>query len=410
MEIKPGFVLVGSQHIKPDEETITEVRFKLSDTQSYFSNHRLFGTIFNAPDDLQKILDARRHESKITAGSGSIVSYFSGDYKIVEISTNIGMFAAFYDFSSSPGRAFSHDISLSLKFENKVDFEACLERVLTVRRFVTMAVGEPQLILGIDIVVDRIVPTENFRTDTLQVHWSGAPRGFNSRSNNSFHDAPVHPVRDKESFSTVMQNWLARENSWFLPRRRYVECVEDENHYSANRLVAAANMFDILPSEALPTTVQLPAGFSEALDKAKALFDEFPRTDLCNSVRGNLSRAKKPALKAKIYHRSAIVCSLMSFPQLNEVIRIAVDFRNFFVHGSDTFDYGKYEIHLPFLTEALEFTFAASDFIDAGWDAGKWYELKIWGSHKFTSFRRQYPENIAFFTKALASPRVTPKR
>jgi hypothetical protein len=73
------------------------------------------------------------------------------------------------------------------------------------------------------------------------------------------------------------------------------------------------------------------------------------------------------------------------------------------VHGSSKeFDYGRVEALLPFLTDALEFIFAASDFIEAGWDSKRWIsESHSWG-HSFARFLWHYRGSLNELRRAIA--------
>ena len=87
-----------------------------------------------------------------------------------------------------------------------------------------------------------------------------------------------------------------------------------------------------------------------------------------NSALSALGRIGKPSLPKKVAHRVSIVELSLGgrFPDLQFVAGVAVKCRNFFVHGSaGDIEYAKVEPLVPFLTDALEFIFAASDFIDA---------------------------------------------
>lgn len=56
---------------------------------------------------------------------------------------------------------------------------------------------------------------------------------------------------------------------------------------------------------------------------------------------------------------------------------------------------------MSFLTDALEFIFAASDLIEAGWNANSWSSKHYGGGHNFTRFRMAYNENLAELKTAL---------
>ena len=192
------------------------------------------------------------------------------------------------------------------------------------------------------------------------------------------------------------------DDARYLSRRQYVECVEQGSRYTTARLVAAANMFDTLPADALPDDVQLPADFSDVVRETLARLDMLPKTDFRDSLVGHLGRLQKPSLPSKLYHRSDLLSfqAQGEFPDLKDVLRIGAQFRNFIVHGGTKFDYKKYELLVPFLTDTLEFVFSVSDLIDAGWDFEQWIADDRGGDHQFTTFRRTYPQSIEAFKVA----------
>ena len=170
------------------------------------------------------------------------------------------------------------------------------------------------------------------------------------------------------------------------------------NKYGPERLVAAANMFDILPTDAVPSTFDLPDELAVTRDKCTTLFRMHPAGVDRNSALSALGRLGKPSLPKKVAHRVAIIDSKLGeqFPELQFVTSIAVRCRNFFVHGNSTdFDYQKFEPFVPFLTDALEFVFAASDFIEAGWDAQRWNASLHGRGHSFARFRARYEIQLA---------------
>ena len=69
----------------------------------------------------------------------------------------------------------------------------------------------------------------------------------------------------------------------------------------------------------------------------------------------------------------------------------------------DGIDFPTIEPFVPFLTNALEFIFAASDFIDAGWDAAKWYPNAGGWGHNFARFRNEYVGTLAALKLAVKS-------
>jgi hypothetical protein len=177
------------------------------------------------------------------------------------------------------------------------------------------------------------------------------------------------------------------------------------NKYGPDRLVAAANMFDILPSDAVPLAAGLPDDLAATRDACAEMFRGHPPGIDRDSALSALGRLGQPSLPKKVAHRASIVESRLGgrFPDLRFVASVAVKCRNFYVHGnSGDIDFREVEPLVPFLTDALEFIFAASDFIQGGWDAQRWNaESHGWG-HSFARFRSEYDGALAELRRATA--------
>jgi hypothetical protein len=92
-----------------------------------------------------------------------------------------------------------------------------------------------------------------------------------------------------------------------------------------------------------------------------------------------------------------------TFPELQFVASVAVKCRNFLVHGSSGVDYQAVEHLAPFLTDTLEFVFAASDLIEAGWDAQRWNAAPHGWGHSFARFRAGYNRAPADLRRAITA-------
>jgi hypothetical protein len=57
-----------------------------------------------------------------------------------------------------------------------------------------------------------------------------------------------------------------------------------------------------------------------------------------------------------------------------------------------------------FFTDTLEFVFATSELIEAGWDIEAWYKPGTTMSHLFAGYRINYAENLANLKSLLKGP------
>ena len=115
----------------------------------------------------------------------------------------------------------------------------------------------------------------------------------------------------------------------------------------------------------------------------------------------------KSNLKQKIRHRAQRLIDVAGkgFPELLTVTDEAVNCRNHYVHGSDPrFDYSGNFDAVVFFIDTLEFVFAASDLMEAGWDVKPWSETYTTMSHPFSRYRVNYAAGLQMLKALLPRP------
>jgi len=216
--------------------------------------------------------------------------------------------------------------------------------------------------------------------------------GFGS----SFHDVLVDGARNASLLSSVVRGWMQRDASWRIARAMLFSGWEDIRSYSADRLVRAANMYDLLPESCFPTVPQIDGALALSVRKARQMFRALPNGADRNSVLGALGRVGTLTLKKKINFRVDVVSKLIGerVPNIVRAAEEAVNLRNRYVHGSTMrHDCGKEPDLEIFLTDTLEFVFAASDLVDAGWNIRDWSMRGPHGHHPFGNYLESYPMN-----------------
>jgi hypothetical protein len=289
-------------------------------------------------------------------------------------------------------------ISVTIEFNKPVLFEEAMTRTDTLSNYLGMLVGRPQNILQLGVRLAR----ENDRAAFLRVYWSMPPRRDALHEDERPHPADVlmDAVNEPDAFSNVLAKWLQVHPERHEARGRFFGCFADQSYYTVDRLVAAANMFDILPASAVPRDVALSEEQIRARDEARKLFRPLPQSAERDSVLGALGRMGKSNLKHKIRHRANYVLqeAERQFPELEKVCDEAVNCRNFYVHGTEpAFDYEAHGHSKTFFTETLEWVFAASELIEAGWNIGAWLRR---GSSMSSQFAR-YHVNYVFGVQEL---------
>lgn len=399
-EILPHYVSIGSSHLDPESSSIKAIYFTATDLMDLFYDFDAFSTVINARQIIDSVLEERRKMRAVTAGEHPIVAYYTGKGCVIEASTSIGKISVNhrpgYSMGGPAGVYIKNRMVVSIEPSEPVTFSESLQRMYDIGCFLSVVAGRAQGIKHIQLetsqsvdgipVVLSVFPCFPWKTGRKSEYYKPHPG-----------DVPLDPIHAPEEFRAVLANWVERHESWHTARTRYLGCLRKGNNYDFDRLVAAANMFDILPADAVPAKNQLSLELAEAKLACRELLRKIPQGVDRDSVLGALGRMGQPSLPKKVVYRATIVESQLGdkFPDLAFAAVIAVKLRNYFVHGSlDGLEYEKIEPFLPFLTDTLEFVFAASDLIDSGWNAQHWLRSSHGSGHSFSRFLTGYTHQL----------------
>ncbi|EIL89824.1 HEPN domain-containing protein [Rhodanobacter spathiphylli] len=408
----PHYVVIGDEHVDTKSARIQRISFTVDDIASLFYDFDAFGFVIDASKVIDSVLEQQSRIRQIKAGEWPEVAYFTGRFTVAELDSAIGKIAVRHRPTSNMGGPdgfyMKNTMYVSIEPDHPVSFESAMDRVACVSHFLSMVAGRVQG--ATDIQISLAGYADDRRRNPLRVHWSYAPKTPNSSdSERKPHpgDVPLDPIQRRDEFISVITYWIERDSGRRTARVRYLSCLQKGNSYGVDRLVAAANMFDVLPPEATPAPVPLPDDLSEARSTILSTLKKLPQSQDRDSAISAIARMGKPSLPKKVAHRTRIVTEQVdsAFPDLDYVIRIALSCRNYFVHGGGpkAFDFKAAEPFVPFLTDALEFVFSASDLIEAGWDASRWNQEPHGTGHNFARFRWGYKETVAQLKQAMAT-------
>ena len=395
-DILPHYVSIGSSHLDPEASCIKAIHFTATDLQDLFYDFDAFSTVINALPIIDSVLEERRKMRPVQAGEHPIVSYYTGKGCVIEAPSSIGKISVHhrpsYGMGGPAGVYIKNRMVVSIEPSEPATFSESLQRMYDIGCFLSVVAGRAQGIKHIQLetsqsvdgvpVVLSVFPCFPWKTGRKSEYYKPHPG-----------DVPLDPIHAPEEFRAVLANWVERHESWHTARTRYLGCLRKGNNYDFDRLVAAANMFDILPADAAPAKNQLSPELAEAKRACRELLRKIPQGVDRDSVLGALGRMGQPSLPKKVFYRATIVESQLGdkVPDLAFAAGIAVKLRNYFVHGSlDGLEYEKIEPFLAFLTDTLEFVFAASDLIDAGWSALRWSRRSLGSGHSFSRFLTGY--------------------
>ena len=394
------YVAMGRCHLKPSEPCIGAIHFTTTDLPTLFYDFDAFSHVIDARSIIDVVLQERRQIRPVESGEWPHVLYFTGKHCITDVATRMGKVSVHhrptYSTGGPTGVFIKNRIVVSVEPDEPVTFGDAVRRMYSLACFLSMAAGRAQGVDHIHVTTTEVIAGVS---QSLAIHPSYRWKVSDKSERHKPHpgDVPLDPIRHRSEFNSVLANWIDRHNGWQAARWRYLECMRNTNKYGPERLVAAANMFDILPDTAVPPNLELPDNLAATRDACMAMFRKHSPGIERNYALSALGRLGAPSLPKKVAHRASIVEAKFAdgFSGLQVVSNVAVKCRNFFVHGnSGDIDYAVVERFLPFLTDALEFIFAASDFIDGGWDPDRWsHGAHGWG-HSFARFRSTYDMSL----------------
>lgn len=409
----PHFVIFGDDHITSVDRKITEVSVLVDDAANLFYDFDAFGKVIDARPHMEKIVEAKKEKGRdIAIGDHPMIFYFTGKYEIFKAETVFGTVSAThrpsYAYPGPTGIKLDNKIHLDIAFKESATVAEAISNVTAILRFLEIIAGRPQNVLRLIFSV----PGAGEGPNLLDVYWSMPPSRAGDDKDQRPHpaDLPIQAARTPDDFATVLTAWLARDQEWRNARARFSSAFALQHRFTIDRLVGAANMFDILPASAVPADVPLTPELEDAKKASRALFKSLSPSPERDSILNALGRLGKAALKHKVRSRNRLILERIPtlLPELDLVTDEAVDCRNYYVHGTKPkMDYSEEFDQVIFFTEALEFTFAASDLIECGWDIERWSKQSSSISHPFDRFRDNYEARLNDLKRALTAAKST---
>ena len=275
--IFPHFVTHGPIFFDPDTNEIASVSFRFSDIDVIFEQSDVFGTFQTTPELMEAILAARPINTARDVGEIPLVSYFSGQQEVWSAQTVFGKISVRNRCSYDARDVFQHSLEMSIEFIEGLGLQGCIDKLVRARQFLTVVAGRPQEINSISVAVRTAGVSSDAQPTRLDLVWCLSPAGPSDSDIEPRRFAlPLSALHRTEEFTSVAIDWFERDEGWHWPRARYAECIESGDYYTGNRLVAAANMFDLLPASAVPAVIEMDPAIAEAVAKSKAIFKVLP--------------------------------------------------------------------------------------------------------------------------------------
>ncbi len=412
----PLYILIGRSLVSSEDSKIQAIHYHFENVDRLVDGRQAFGVFHPEREALRKVLEVEHGQDEEIArdsrlstrefdpeiGGAPILAYFKGIREILKCYVRTGSVeltnSTSYGLGSSKGVHIDNEVTVSLRFDTPRTVGEAISSLDTLHSFFELCLGRRQRYLWIEAeLAEEEEDVDDPHPHLLELFWSHCNDWVAARnSQTSYHDVLLDAGMQKEQFSRVLSGWLDSSGQMGDARNRISNSFL-ANSYSVDRLVGAANAFDLLPDTHVPPTVEPDELTRGAVRECRKRFKELPESPVQQAILTALGQAGKPSLRDKICHRADILIKAgpALFPDLYIPCTQAARCRNHFVHGSEgTFDYWAEPRTFLFLADTLEFVFAASDLIELGWDYHNWRDRGLTLSHDFGSYVVNYDMNL----------------
>lgn len=405
----PHFVALGYSYLSESEPCISELHFTMRDASAVFYDFDAFSTILNSKPFVQLLRNDKARFREVEIGENPIIAYFTGKYDVAVVETVLGEVRAHHIPSHTTGGPrgvrIDNEVMVTLRAPDPLTFQEGINRLSTILRFFELILGREQPLTHLSVspcsMGVRSTPVEIHRSYALD---SRGAVDFDEAQSPGPRDALISIVDGTEQFSTVLKNYLDSDQERYDSRRRLQNALNSGRRYTIDRIIGAANIFDIFPKSAYPEKASISDELATAKEEARNMFRALPDSIERSSILGAIGRIGELSLKHKVKQRVMGTGLDKYFPKLIDVLEEAVNCRNHYVHGSPgRIDYSSNSDLVCFFTDCLEFSFAASDLIDAGWDISLWRKNTPGYFHPFGMFSINYKEHIKHFNEMVCS-------
>ena len=393
--IFPHHVVIGDRLVSEEDADIERISYIFEDVSQLFHDIGVFRVKMGDTEKIKDVIQSFNTNADVHVGA--CIAYYTGKEEIFFSDTELGRISVrhspTFGFGGPEGIRIDNRIVTTIDFSTPLSFQDALSRMHRSISFFELMVGRVQNLKDISIRwKGDDLPTSCDVYDTMYPRYDHSTRGVRS----SFHDVLLHGATNATLLSEIANSWLQRDATWRTARAMLLSGWKDIRSYSADRLVRAANMYDLLPETCFPNVPPLGGDLAVSVQNAKKMFRDLPSSADRNSILEALGRVGTLTLKRKIRFRAEVILRLIGdrVPNIGQVAEEAVNMRNHFVHGNTTrIDYIDNSNLGIFLTDTLEFIFAASDLVDAGWNIGDWVERGPHPHHPFGGYLADYTEN-----------------
>lgn len=412
--IFPNYIVVGEEFICSKRPSIQAVRYHFKNLASMLSGHKTFRHLMPEPGEIRSLLEVEhKRGEKIALEHGWTqrafepeiserphLLYFSGVWEIVATDAKIGKISlanrVSHGMGTGSGIGFDNEVTVNVEFVEPKTLRAAIHALYTLHGLFELCLGCRQRYDWIELDLTESEKTDRLECrQTARLFWSLCNERTEEASGAHLTDILLAPDRRPDEFAKVVGGWMDSAEDMGDPRERFATAFF--GRYGINRIVGAANMFDLLPESHAPKRKEVDNYLKEAVNRCRIIFKALEDSSAKQSVLSSLGRVGTASLRDKIRHRAEKVVKVLGddFSDIYMPCDQAVLARNHYVHGSKpSFDYREHITEFAFIADTLDFVFASSDLMELGWDLKGWIAEGTSMSHAFGTYLVNYRENI----------------
>ena len=410
----PNYVVLGEEHIRSGEAVIRAVSYHLDNIDVLVRAPKTFKSLHATPEEARSILAAAYARTKSIAdengwplepfdpeiGEHPTLLYFSGVWEIIACEAQLGRISLVNRSSeaapSAAGIRVDNQVAVVITFAEPKTLDQTIQALRTLHSLFELSLGKRQRYQWIELELTHVKNATRGLHQTAQLYWSMCnTRVSEPCAKANLGDVLVSPDFRPAEFAKVVAAWMDTAPVMRDPRERFATAFFGQ--FGVNRIVGAANLFDLLPESHAPARKALEPPVAAAVAQCRAIMQSLPDSFARQSVLSALGRVGSASLRDKIYHRADRIIALAGekLPELHLPCAQAVICRNHYVHGSPAaFDYQAHITEFAFITETLEFVFACSDLIELGWDFIDWMAEGTTMTHPFGAYLIAYRDHL----------------
>jgi hypothetical protein len=416
MTLQPNYVVLGGHYLEPEADAITSIAFTFTEANHLFYELGTFGHIIGEHrlsfGQLREILRGVRRAPKHRRRGGRLELYYQWDRgPIIEASCNAGTITVWNAtsgrFPSSDGLELRSRARITCSFASSRNLEAALRVVWQIMSLFELATQSCQNVE--DVTLEHKDAPEHTQLKLHLIHRE--PEKVQSVMPT---DALVNGGLHEDEFMKVLTQWMDTGEQRRAARQRFIEGFRCNHRYRTERLIGAANAFDLLPASDFTKQGSLPADVVGLLTSFESQVKMASKTSgTVNEYRerllNNLGLVRGLNLRNKVLQRWATVpaCIATRLPAMPEAIAHSIRARNFFVHGSPLpmSTESVYELS-SFFTDTLEFVFGVSELSECGWDTERWAK-EHYSLSRYKWYISNFPEYMKRVDAAVGRSKMT---